>query len=209
MVSLSFSPNGKFLASTGKDRRLCIWKKNGTNAEIKFDLSVIVESSHKRIVWSVDFCQVDSTVLATGSRDGLVKIWKVAEEPSGDDGEVVVKELLHFEPVCKGDKKVEPITAIAFAPKNILIECNGEQVDHAILAIGMECGLIEIWAVPLDTKGGECIATFLYSIPVQDCHIGVVKKLAWRPLQKNESDMTLASCSTDHGVRIYNVRLNA
>ena len=214
-MTLSFSSDGKFLASAGKDRKLCIWKRHETDVgETKYDLSAIVESAHKRIIWSADFCPIlDPSILATGSRDGFVKIWRVTEDTSNEGGSLV-KELYRFQPLCKGKKKVEPVTAIAFAPKAITIVRNDEEVNHAVIAIGMENGLIEIWAVPLDTKNGndhngdECRPQLLHSISVQDCHIGVVKKLAWRPLQKDDSTMVLASCSSDHGVRLYNILIN-
>ncbi len=211
VVSLSFSPSGKFLASAGKDRRLCIWKRNTDTKTmpVGFSLSAIVESAHKRIIWSVDFCPCNENILATGSRDGKLKIWRVSEED--EESSVAVKEICCFEPAYKGDKKVVPITAIAFAPKTI--KCNNE--EHAILGVGLECGLIEVWAVPIDsTLSGYC-ATLLHSMPLTNCHIDSIKKLAWQPLKPSDSDdteqmnsfgLTLASCGIDHGLRIY--RLN-
>ena len=146
----------------------------------------MVESAQKRIIWSADFCPIlDPSILATRSRDGFVKIWRVAEDTSNASGSLV-KELYRFQPLCTGEMKVEPVTN----------------------------GLLEIWAVPLDTKNGnddngdECCPQLLHSISVQDCHIGVVKKLAWRPLQKDDSTMVLASCSSDHGVQLYNILIN-
>ena len=44
--------------------------------------------------------------------------------------------------------KVEPVTAIAFAPKAITVVCNDEEVNHAVIAIGMENGN--------DDNGDEC-----------------------------------------------------
>mgnify|MGYP006153078935 CR=1 FL=1 len=61
---------------------------------------------------------MDAKILATGSRDGFVKIWRVQEEPSSIEpgkSEVAIKEIFRFQAVCKQDKKVEPVTAIAFA----------------------------------------------------------------------------------------------
>jgi WD40 repeat protein len=205
VVSLSFSSDGTLLASAGKDRKLCIWKRNQTSDGSFFDLSAIVESAHKRIIWSTDFCEEDSSTLVTGSRDGFVKIWRVADNESG----VKIKEMYRFQPKCKGLKKVEPVTATAFASMSVSIEVGNESISHGILAIGMECGLVEIWAIPLgENSSADCAPRVLHSIPVQDCHIGVVKKLAWRPPQKDEKGLTLASCSTDHGVRFYQLNLS-
>ena len=204
-MSLSFSPDGTLLASAGKDRKLCIWKRNRTSDDTFFDLSAIVESAHKRIIWSTDFCAEDSSTLVTGSRDGFVKIWRVVD----NEGGVEIKEMHQFQPKCKGLKKVEPVTATAFAPMSLSIEIGNESISHGILAIGMECGLVEIWAIPLgEYSSSDCAPRILHSIPIQDCHIGVVKKLAWRPRQKDENGLTLASCSTDHGVRFYQVSLS-
>ena len=101
------------------------------------------------------------------------------------------------------------VTATVFASMSVSIEVGNESISHGILAIGMECGLIEIWAIPLGEKSSaDCAPRVLHSIPVQDCHIGVVKKLAWRPPQKDEKGLTLASCSTDHGVRFYQLNLS-
>jgi elongator complex protein 2 len=82
---------------------------------------------------------------------------------------------------------------------------NGMKVRHGIIAVGVESGLIEIWAVPLIE--GDWSAAILHSIPVQDCHLGVVKKLAWRPAKENESVLTLASCGSDNGVRLFSISL--
>jgi len=197
VVTMSFSTDGKYLISSGKDRRLCVWKKQAKD-QVKFDLSAIVESAHKRIIWSCEFCSVDSSLLATGSRDGFVKIWRISEDDSG----VMVSEVCRFEPTCKGKKKVEPITALSFAPKTLHMMKDGEICKHTILAIGMESGLIELWIIPLE--GENRIPCLAHSIPVQDCHIDVVKKLAWRP-SKLDQRLTLASCSSDNGVRIFQV----
>ena len=208
VASMSFSADGKFLASTGKDRRLCIWRRRSSNEDSKFDLAAIIESAHKRIVWSVDFCATDSSLLATGSRDGSVKVWRLHD----DSGLIEVSEIHHFEPSCKGEKKVEAVTALAFAPTKALLT---EQ--RSILAIGMECGLIELWSVSLleETEQDEAPSSckLLKALPPSSCHCGTVKKLAWRPISskirsdESELSLTLASCSLDNGVRIFQVDL--
>lgn len=79
-------------ASSGKDRRLCIWKKyNNGNNNGTFSLAAAVDSAHKRIVWSTDFCPYDSTLLASGGRDGMVKIWKMVEHK--EDNRFEIQEL--------------------------------------------------------------------------------------------------------------------
>mmetsp|Transcript_12089 Transcript_12089/g.22616 ORF Transcript_12089/g.22616 Transcript_12089/m.22616 type:complete len:1103 (-) Transcript_12089:973-4281(-) len=223
VVSLTFSSDGKFLASAGKDRRLCIWKKCDNIQNKVFDLAAVVESAHKRIIWSLDFCVTRPSILASGSRDGYVKIWEVTSINSSVSEAVQVKEISRFEPVCKGGKKAEPITALAFAPKerNENTQNDGCSHNDAIIVVGMESGLVEVWAVPLNIRNeikGEGGYThpkpfILCSIPIHDCHISMVKKLAWRPLveENNQDDddvLTLASCSNDNGIRLYSIKLS-
>ena len=197
VTTMSFSIDGKFIASSGKDRRLCLWKKRDTSSEgLNFDLSLMVESAHKRIVWSLDFCPHDPSIICTGSRDGFLKLWHISDSLD----EVSINELIRWEPSNKGNKKVEPITAVAFAPT--MFE------SFAVLAIGLESGRIEIWGIPLDLKDSKISCQLLHLVPLADCHIEAVKKLAWQPPQINRNssniwDCTLASCSADHGVRIY------
>mmetsp|Transcript_15845 Transcript_15845/g.18407 ORF Transcript_15845/g.18407 Transcript_15845/m.18407 type:complete len:962 (-) Transcript_15845:204-3089(-) len=201
VTSLSFSSDGKYLASTGKDRRLCFWKKSIIGEQLKYDLVSVVESAHKRIVWSLDFCPTNPGLICTGSRDGLLKLWQVTD--SNDDDPPIVKELHRWEPISKSDKKVEPITAVAFAPRT-LHSC-------LILAVGLETGILEIWAIPTRLDGTDWRCKLLHSIPSDSCHIDAVKKLAWKPYRKTQADaeaffdLTLASCSADHGVRIFRI----
>jgi elongator complex protein 2 len=82
VVSLSFSADGQYLASAGKDRRLCLWKLRNKEEWTEDDqgmfyLASAVDSAHKRIIWSVDFCPAEPCLLATGARDGFTKIWKI------------------------------------------------------------------------------------------------------------------------------------
>ena len=82
VVSLSFSADGQYLASAGKDRRLCLWKLRGQEDGAKDDqgmfyLASAVDSAHKRIIWSVDFCPGQPNLLVSGARDGFAKVWKI------------------------------------------------------------------------------------------------------------------------------------
>ena len=83
-------------ASSGKDRRICIWKRGKDPGSCQddcpgYELCGAADSAHKRIVWSVNFCPRRPNVLASGSRDGLVKLWQVSEV---SDGSLEIKELL-------------------------------------------------------------------------------------------------------------------
>eukprot|EP00592_Proboscia_alata_P029758 CAMPEP_0194449040 /NCGR_PEP_ID=MMETSP0176-20130528/129907_1 /TAXON_ID=216777 /ORGANISM="Proboscia alata, Strain PI-D3" /LENGTH=327 /DNA_ID=CAMNT_0039276095 /DNA_START=2789 /DNA_END=3772 /DNA_ORIENTATION=- len=111
-----------------------------------------------------------SYILATGARDGFVKLWKiiitsvtvtVVEEveesssflESSVSSTVEIEECDKFEPCAKeGKKKTEPITAVAFAPTLISphqLSSGPEAIyrEEAILAVGMESGFMELWSI--------------------------------------------------------------
>ena len=211
--TMSFSRDGKYLASSGKDRRICIWKKaqgDLTSSEEGaggYELAAAADSAHKRIIWSVHFCPSMPHILASGSRDGFVRVWKVCDTDGGDAPQL--KELLKFEPSTKGGKKSEPVTAVAFAEG-----LPDDYIQYGILGIGTESGRIEVWAVPVSDSASE-EPTLLHAIAANDSHFDTVKKLAWRPLDADVDiengaalKFTLASCSQDSGVRIFSISIS-
>ena len=125
-------------------------------------------------------------------------------------------EKSKFEPLCRSGKKVEPVTAVAFSPKPMEY---GDGDQRLLLAVGVEAGLIELWSVQIGREINESIQSIqvelLQSIPIHFCHFDSVKRLLWKPChgtQEKKNDMksklTLASCSSDHGVRLFNIFIN-
>jgi WD40 repeat protein len=194
VACLAFSPDGRYIVSSGKDRRLCLWKRKADN---DFVLAFAKDSAHKRIVWSIHFCPHDPTLLASGSRDGPVKIWKIEE----DDGTTSANVIFSFEASARTGPKAEAVTALSFAPRPWAEE-------DAMLAVGLESGMVELWRIPKEVSGS---CALLGSISRQLSHIAAVTKLAWRPLVasasqgKVEGIMILASCSSDHGCRLFRI----
>jgi hypothetical protein len=83
-----------------------------------------------------------------------------------------------------------------------------------VLALGLECGGIELWSVP-PFKAAKCQLLFVF--PVESSHIATVSSLGWRPLRfadKNDADgssaasLTLASCSIDRGCRVFEMEFS-
>ena len=202
VTALSFSPNGKYLASSGKDRRLCLWERQApsedvTNTPVSFSLIAAVDSAHKRIVWGVHFCPFDSSMLASGSRDGSVKIWNL--EKANQEQPTTMSQVFHFSPMTKASNgKAESVTALSFAPTRI----NG----NALLALGLDNGIIELWTIPLNGTVDQTPELVKCFEPML-CHISTVTKLAWRP-KPSDGRMVLASCSSDHGCRIFEITKN-
>jgi len=213
VATLSFSPDGQYLASSGKDRRLCLWKRHlDETSPLQFRLAWAKESAHKRIIWSVHFCPFDETVLASGSRDGCVKLWKIDDNADKVD----VTCFSSFAPsFIRADGKVDAVTALSFAPRPL----SGVGTDRAALALGLESGRIELWSVPFKGHIGfeEQPPADLGVIPAAGCHIASVSKLAWRSYdfcEHSDNDNHrrcpphyLASSSMDHACHVYQVQL--
>jgi elongator complex protein 2 len=196
---MSFSPDGCYLASSGKDRRLCLWQRAAVDdgKAPSFSLASAVDSAHKRIVWSVHFCPLEPDVLASGSRDGCIKIWRAAEK----DEQVSLQEMHSFEPLYRRGKKAESVNALAFAPA-------ATSDGLAVLAVGLECGIIELWGVPIASEESSA-CKLIHRVLETASHIATVNKLAWRPIRSNSDEdnktLILASGSSDHGCRLYEV----
>lgn len=56
VVCLEFSPNGQFIASSGKDRSICIYQKTlqGSSSEkFTFEPILCLKNAQKRIIWDL------------------------------------------------------------------------------------------------------------------------------------------------------------
>jgi WD40 repeat protein len=184
VAALTFSSDGHYLASSGKDRRLCIWSRTSGGSHL-FEIWKAVESAHKRIVWALHFCPLEPKILASGSRDGTVKIWRV-------DKEDCERPIHTFEPTTQPGKKPEAVTAVSFAPRTIS--------SYWPLALGLENGLIELWGI--GNNDYKLLEVFSPSV----CHAATVTKLCWRPSEK-DGNLILASTSMDRGCRLFRVSI--
>ena len=120
--SLSYSPDGSTLASSGFDSTIKLWKvSNGTLLRTL--------SEHTGFgVTSVDFSP-DGTVLASGGIDGTLKLWRVS------NGQVIRSQFMYQ---LEGSNL--PVSAVAFAP------------DGNTLASGGGIGTVILWNVSDGTK---------------------------------------------------------
>ena len=90
----------------------------------------------------------------------------------------------------------------------------------------MENGTITLWtATPSGDKGLQWNSYLAFPAPYGDptpltkyltyvclsifriCHVATVRRLRWRPTPQQAGKFDLATCSTDHSVRLYTVSL--
>lgn len=200
VATLAFSPCGSYLASSGKDRRLCIWKRQAQNGI--FELAWAQESAHKRIIWSIHFCPFQPNVLVSGSRDGCIKVWQLE---NGQDGTLTASTMFSFAPCTLMNGKPDSVTALCLRPTPY-----DKDGAVAVLAIGLDSGRFEIWSIPIVGAATEAQSTakpeLLRVVPESLCHRATVTKLAWKPERDAEGGCRLlASSSMDHGVRILEI----
>ena len=93
--SIVFSPNGKFLASTSRDRTVKLW--DITSQQQRRSLT-----KHKSVVYAVAFSP-DSNFIATSSEDYTIKLWDTSSGENVADFKV------------QGDGRVRSL-ALAFSP---------------------------------------------------------------------------------------------
>ena len=202
VATLAFSPCGTYLASSGKDRRLCIWKRGVTiDTQDKFTLAWAQDSAHKRIIWSVHFCPWQPTCFVSGSRDGCIKVWQLHSSSEDDHDNKTTAAVLHsFAPKFSLHGKPDAVTALSLRPTPY-------QSGVALLAVGLESGNLEVWTIPTLAAADAGAAVPMCLTSNQDGHRATITKLAWKP-QRDASSSTelLASSSMDHGVRIWRIQ---
>jgi elongator complex protein 2 len=228
-TQLAFSPfdcdgGGRWLASVSRDRSLAVWRAlcKGGGDEWNFELVARVPAAHARVIWGVAWAaggggQGGSArrgpVLATGARDGLVRLWEVVDEESEASQQQVrrIGQLPAF---------AAAVTAVAAAPR-ALVEAaaaaaaeGASSDDCAVLAIGLEDGGVQAWLVSCRSVADDH-HRLLWSAGPSERHAGAVRRLAWAPVRASggggggagdrRRPFLLASCGEDGAVRIIEV----
>ncbi|MGB3189184.1 MAG: CHAT domain-containing protein [Limnoraphis sp.] len=194
---VSFSPDGKLLATSSADSTVKLWDTT-TGKEIK------TLRGHTDLVYSVSFSP-NGEWLATGSRDNTVKLWDVSTgkviktltEHTNEvytisfspDGKLLasgsVDKTVKLWNITTGKAKTLPghtglVVAVGFSP------------DSKLLASGSGDNTIKLW----DTSTGELIKTLEGS----QGHKDLVWSVSFSP-----NGQLLASCSHDKTVKLWNI----
>ncbi|GMH94804.1 hypothetical protein TrVE_jg9942 [Triparma verrucosa] len=181
VACLAFSSDGSILASSGKDRRLCLWSIDPSTESNSSKLQLALDGAHKRIVWSLSFCQdtdEGNSVLISGSRDMTAKVWRF--DPSA-------KSISNLQTIKFG----ESVTSLSFAYPS--------DFGSGVCGVGFESGKLKIIKLLEDYSSHDV------ALEIENGHVATVKKLAWRPMDGGE--LTLASAGLDHAVKIFSVKL--
>ncbi|XP_076661536.1 elongator complex protein 2 [Halictus rubicundus] len=181
VTQMEFSPNDKYLLSVSRDRRWSLFEYND-NAYNLIVTSSKKDNFHTRIIWCCSWTH-DSSYFATGSRDGNILIWS----PVIRDNTIA--------PVTRFSMK-DSVTALSFSTQTI--------AEHVyLLAIGFETGCIEIQKLKINDKSISWSKCMVYS--TSDAHHLTVRRLKFRPCKEESKILQLASCGSDHTVKIYDI----
>lgn len=207
VTQMEFSHDDSFLLSVSRDRHISLFsiKQTGGMDEVVCDL-VAREEAHKRIIWSCSWNPFGHE-FATGSRDKTVKVWGVVKD-AAEGSPYSVKPLLTL-PQFKSS-----VSALSWF---------GSNSDDGLLAVGMESGLIELWALSCarripghDLVLPEFTASLVRQLDPFVCHVSTVHRLAWKTPhleEKTDDDnsssrmVQLASCGADNCVRVFQMRV--
>ncbi|CAL7943550.1 unnamed protein product [Xylocopa violacea] len=181
VTQMEFSPNDKYLVSVSRDRRWSLFEYK-ENMYILLAASLKKDSLHTRIIWCCSWTH-DSSFFATGSRDGKIGVWNT----NFTDNKIV--------PTASLDVK-NSVTALAFSLQSIS--------EHVyILAIGFETGYIEIQKLLILSDSFRSEKYRVYD--TSQAHHLTVKRLKFRPQEIYSNTLQLASCGSDHTIKIHDI----
>ncbi|XP_034840315.1 elongator complex protein 2 [Maniola hyperantus] len=188
ITQLAFSPDSQKLLSVSRDRRWTLYHR--TEGSNSFNVAASTDKKngvHTRIIWCCAWAH-DSSVFSTGSRDGKVCIWSKTDTTSDSS-------LKDYSLFGKPLELATSVSALAFAPI---------EADVSILAVGLETGLIQIYAFQLTWS-------LLHELGNSMAHHLTVKRLFFKPRRpdaaQTNKEMLLASCGSDTFVRIFKINI--
>lgn len=190
---MSFSPDGKIIASGSDNGTIKLWHQNGT--------AINTLIGHKTKVRSISFSP-DSKIIVSASQDGTIKLWHqdgTLIKTLSLDQAWVVSAIFNDNNTITSISKDGTIklwyqdgTLIkTITLKNHAVTSATVSPNHQMIAVGNEEGNIELW------KSDGTFMTTLVG------HQGWVTSIAFSPDNK-----TLASGSDDRNIKIWQINGN-
>lgn len=164
VVDLRFSPDGRKLASVGKDRTISLHERAGLSGLERFEYRQIcnIPNAHKREIFGCAWLGND--IIATGARDKMVKLFSA----------VAVGNIVPGTELCK-HKFSDSVTAID------IIQVSSSLGTHKhILALGLDSGGVVLVSVSINGSGSAEISEMFSTGEKLRCG-RTVTSLHWRP----------------------------
>ncbi|XP_058086991.1 uncharacterized protein LOC131234044 isoform X2 [Magnolia sinica] len=197
LVSPSCSNNCAILAVGGKSGKISLWRVhepqwyNIENGEASVDTVLVglVEAHNSWITaisWGVHAAAPSSQlILATGSSDGSVKIWR------GDAGVLIRSSEVN----CTSFSLLKEVITAASVPVSALsLAVPVNSPDKVLLAIGKGSGSLEVWICFTSSSAFQYAGSY-------NAHDQGVTGLAWA-----FDGCCLYSCSMDNSIRSWTLR---
>ncbi|CAA7395598.1 unnamed protein product [Spirodela intermedia] len=184
VTQMEFSPDDSLLLAVSRDRHFSVFSIEKSGCEMDCRL-LARQEAHKRIIWACSWNPFGHQ-FATGSRDKTVKLWAIAGG--------AVRLALTLPPFGSG------VTALSWAGRN-------RSLNHGLLAVGLESGLIELWSLT-GGSGGPAVISAQPTARLDPllCHVSTVNRLHWRE-DDHGPTAQLASCGADNCVRVLEFSL--
>jgi WD40 repeat protein len=180
VVSVSFSPDGRLLATGDLDGKICLWR-------VVDGQQVLTLQGHTGWIWAVTFSP-DGKTLASCSHDSLIRLWDVQSidfERSNPANLAEADDSSHLPVTCLNTLRGHSRRAwtIAFSP------------DGQLLASGSDDQTIRLW----NAHSGTCLV-------VLQGHTGGVTSVRFSPngqiLASGSEDSSIRLWSVDRGTTL-------
>ncbi|KAK6426508.1 Elongator subunit elp2 [Oleoguttula sp. CCFEE 5521] len=210
VTDLSFSADGKWLLSVGRDRQWVLWRYNVSSVADPLAIGVFVKvkadvKGHARMILSCAWApsrgksgsdQAEQYVFATASRDKSVKIWRLQpSSPSAKDFEASETEVTLLHTL----KATSAVTAVAFSATT----CSADSMP-VTLAFGTETGEIGLCTLAQTSETTDWPSATVKMIDRGLCPSKSITALRFRPGFNRGPEM-LAIGSEDSSVRLLTI----